>query len=619
MAAANNTVTRKHGDNLETFSLLWLDAEVNTKEENRRAQKRLRSIINYLKIFQDQNECQQYIKSCSEQDRIVLISSGRLGKELIPQIHDLRQLSDVYIYCWDKKAYKHWAKQFSKIKGVIVSLDDLVQQITMDQKDRGKVEEPMSLNIYNASGNVDKSTTELNGHFIHSLLLIDVLIKMKSSDADKKKLIQFCKDEYYDNEPQLAVVGEFERDYKSRKALWWYTRDAFVYSMLNKALRIQNTELLLLFRFVIRDIYQRLKKYQCENLVTVYRYQAMSRDELNALHKSIGQFISINSFFSTSADRDVALRFSNRSTVSNDLHRILFEIEADPHVVKSKPFADITSLSYFRHESEILFMVGCIFRLINVYRDDSEKIWIIKMQLAENNDDDLKKLFDQLKSDYGVGENETDLQTFGNVLQYMGKYDLAEKIYSGLHDQCSSDDASFSRLCVSFGRLYKDRKDFDRSLQWFQRALDRRIRIDSSDFVYIGGLHCCIGNIHMEKNDFNQAMKCYSAAMDCYKRGNITNHRDTASLYHGIARVHYAQKQYPEALNNYQRSLDILQQNSRSTHPDAALNHSGIGDIYRVTGQHHGCCCRACRRDRGGGPCRSCCRCHGRLCRCICA
>ncbi|CAF4847782.1 unnamed protein product, partial [Rotaria sp. Silwood1] len=518
MAAANNTVTRKHGDNLETFSLLWLDAEVNTKEENRRAQKRLRSIINYLKIFQDQNECQQYIKSCSEQDRIVLISSGRLGKELIPQIHDLRQLSDVYIYCWDKKAYKHWAKQFSKIKGVIVSLDDLVQQITMDQKDRGKVEEPMSMNIYNASGNLDKTTTELNGHFIHSLLLIDVLIKMKSSDADKKKLIQFCKDEYYDNEPQLAVVGEFERDYKSRKALWWYTRDAFVYSMLNKALRIQNTELLLLFRFVIRDIYQRLKKYQCENLVTVYRYQAMSRDELNALHKSIGQFISINSFFSTSADRDVALRFSNRSTVSNDLHRILFEIEADPHVVKSKPFADITSLSYFRHESEILFMVGCIFRLINVYRDDSEKIWIIKMQLAENNDDDLKKLFDQLKSDYGVGENETDLQTF-----------------------------------------------------------------DSSDFVYIGGLHCCIGNIHMEKNDFNQAMKCYSAAMDCYKRGNITNHRDTASLYHGIARVHYAQKQYPEALNNYQRSLDILQQNSRSTHPDAALNHSGIGDVYRVT------------------------------------
>ncbi|CAF4837601.1 unnamed protein product, partial [Rotaria sp. Silwood1] len=258
----------------------------------------------------------------------------------------------------------------------------------------------------------------------------------------------------------------------------------------------------------------------------------------------------------------------------------------DPRVVKSKPFADISSLSYFSQESEILFMVGCIFRLINIYPDDKENIWIIKMQLAENNDNELKKLFDQLKADYGGGENEADLKFFGDVLQHMGKYDSAEKVYIDVRKKCSPDDTSYAHLCYSFGVLYSNRKDFNRSLQWFQRALDRKIRTEPSDLIYIAGLHCCIGNIHMEKNNFDEATKCYNTAMDCYKRANATNHPDIASWYHGIARIHYAKKEYSDALNYYQRSLIIQEQRLASNHPDMALNHSGIGDVYRIVGQY---------------------------------
>ena len=39
------------GENLETFSLLWLDAEVNESSENVAAQQQLRTSINYLKTF----------------------------------------------------------------------------------------------------------------------------------------------------------------------------------------------------------------------------------------------------------------------------------------------------------------------------------------------------------------------------------------------------------------------------------------------------------------------------------------------------------------------------------------------------------------------------------------
>ena len=208
---------------------------------------------------------------------------------------------------------------------MIIRLDDLINQIKPDQKSRVKIEEPFSINIFNVSDNPDQSTTGLNGHFIHSLLLIDVLIRMKSIETDKQQLIALCKNEYKNNNTQLDIVHEFEHEYSPEKALWWYTRESFLYRMLNKALRIQNIDLLFLFRFVIRDIYQQLKQNQCQSPVRVYRGQVMSNEELNNLQKSIGKFISINSFFSTSISRHKAMGFLNTSNISNDLHRVLFD------------------------------------------------------------------------------------------------------------------------------------------------------------------------------------------------------------------------------------------------------------------------------------------------------
>ncbi len=109
MAVANND------DNLETFSLLWLDASVNSSEENRCAQKHLRSTINYLKTFEDAKQCQEYIEKISSYDRLILIVSGQLGQEIVPHIHHFRQVSSIYVYCRDKQRNEQWAKNFPKV------------------------------------------------------------------------------------------------------------------------------------------------------------------------------------------------------------------------------------------------------------------------------------------------------------------------------------------------------------------------------------------------------------------------------------------------------------------------------------------------------------------------
>ena len=461
-----------------------------------------------------------------------------------------------------------------------MKLDELVIQIKQDHQTRIKVEEPLSINIFTVNENPDQSTTGLNGHFVHSLLLIDVIMRMKSIESDKQQLIRLCKNQYENNNQQLALVLEFEHQYSPDQALWWYTRDTFLYKMLNKALRVQNIDLLFLFRFVIADIYRQLKQNQCQIPVRVYRGQVMSDEELNLLQQSINEFISINSFFSTSLDRHKALGFLNSFEITIDLHRVLFDIDADPSDVKSKPFADISSFSQFGNEREILFMIGSVFRLIEIHRDNDQQIWIIKIKLCGDDQHDMKKLFDHMKEEYGGGDNEVNLRSFGDVLRQMGKYDLAEKMYRRLLDELPANDPSLYDLYWVLGSVTKDKGEYDASLQWFDKSLKIRMRIDALNYVMISRIYNWIGVVHGMKGDNKTALEYYNKAITHFQQAHDDNHLDMANLYNNIAIIYRQEKKYSEALEYYRKSLDIKEKHLPSDHPNIAASYNNIGNVH---------------------------------------
>lgn len=108
--------------NVETFSLIWLDATVNTSPENIKSQSILRESINQLKTFDNGDECIKYIEYLSANDRIILISSGSLGRSIVPRIHELRQIFSIYIYCMNKEANEQWTKKFIKVIKTLILL-----------------------------------------------------------------------------------------------------------------------------------------------------------------------------------------------------------------------------------------------------------------------------------------------------------------------------------------------------------------------------------------------------------------------------------------------------------------------------------------------------------------
>ncbi|CAF1190860.1 unnamed protein product [Adineta steineri] len=581
ITSLTTTLSALHNTNLETFSLVWLDISIHDSQENLDTQRQLRTIINHLETFEDSKVCENYIRSVPNHDRIVIIVSGLSGRRLVPRIHYLQQVCSIYVYCMDRKTNERWTKKFNKIQAVIIKSKDLVDQIQSDQIKRikKKANETLSINIFNTEQG--QSTTGLNGQFIHSQLLIDCLLRMNPTTIEQDEFVSVCKEEYKDNQHELSIINDFEKNYTPSRAIWWYTRPSFLYRLLNKALRIQNIDLIYLFRFFIRDLHRQLLEYQSLNVIRVYRGQLMINDELQILKDSIGKFISINSFFSTSLNRDLAEVFSRDS---DNCERVLFEIDANPQLTNEKPFANISTYSYFPDESEVLFMLGSIFRLVNISCNDNG-LWIIHMVLSSGNDHDLKPIFEHMKNQHS--QYKTDLLSFGHVLRDMGKFDEAENYYRRLLHPSPTDSQELGRCYHALGVIKYEKGDYDSSLNWHSKALEIKLYSLKSNDPQLANSYNSIGTIYERKKDYTRAIQSFHKSLTILKQAFGDDHPKVAICLNNIAGIYQIEKKYNEALKYNQIALNIRVKHLPADHPDLGASHSNIGIIYRCLGHYN--------------------------------
>ncbi|CAF3663787.1 unnamed protein product [Adineta steineri] len=479
MASASSSTDVSHSEfdemYLEIFCLLWLDASSSTKE-GRDTEPKLRSIINHFKKFQDITQCQNYIYERSTKERVVMIVSGRLGREIVPSIHRVRQVISIYVYCMDKEDNEKWARNYKKIKAVVTDLDELVSRIKADHKIQKMVEEPLSINIFNKGGN---STIDLNGEFVFSQVLIDFLIQLQYTDDDKKELIDLCKKQYKGNNDELSNIREFQKEHLSNKVLWWYTRESFFYKTLNAALRTPaDIHTIFLFRKYIADIQYQLKKHQAKERLQLYRSQMISNNELETLKQNCDKFISMNSFFSTSFDKQKALSFLKYSDDTENLEAVLFQIDADPRMATTKPFADITGFSEFKDEAEVLFMLGSIFRLNSVKYSENGQVWIIEMTLCNNEEHDLEQVLIDMKEEFM--SEEINLQALAKMLWGMSQIDLARKYFMRLLEQLPLHDPLHINLYQDLSKLEAHAGHLDKSIEWRRKANELKKQISST-------------------------------------------------------------------------------------------------------------------------------------------
>ncbi|CAF1136564.1 unnamed protein product, partial [Didymodactylos carnosus] len=472
---------------------------------------------------------------------------------------------------------------------------------------------------------IDKHTELENDKRAFIIHFYKTLLRMETTDEDHHELINMCRKMYADDKFELQNIEKFEREYKRESAITWYTRETFVYRQLNKALRSGKFEMLFAFRFLIKDIYEQLKmEYEQQqewlDSIRLYHGQSVSAGELTQLQNTIGHYISFDSFLSATKSEQLALIYSDENNITNTTQSVVFNILVEPsRLQSSKPFASISHLSHFGSaEEEYLIMLGAIFYIVDVSRDNDDKRWIVYLRLCNENEHELHELYQHLSADL---PKETNLADLGDLCQKMGQDDTAEIFYGRCITGKFMSATALSRCFVGLGNIAREKGDYNLAINYHQRTLDLLSTTHGSDdrlflinsnlaLVYcdkgnydlaieclekavsvavqiygensqqLDGLYTNLGIAHSKKMNYEKAFEYFRKSLELKRNRLPENHPERAALDVNVANVHNTLHEYDVGLIYYEKALNNWSKTLPKNHPDLATLYFNIGTLY---------------------------------------
>ena len=226
---------------LQNFLLVWLDANFNESTADfKKSLKYLRQVVASVETFTDAEECVKFLDQI-QKEKAFMIVSGSLGQQVVPEIESKPQLEAVYVFCWNKSAHEAWASKIPKVKGVYTDIELICKALQIDRENCDRAMVSISF----------QGTDAL---FMYTQLLKEAILQIEYDDNKSlKELGQYCRQE--EGIPEEEIV-KIEREYRSHTPIWWYTAPFFLYSMLNRGLRLMDAEIIMKTGFFIRHLQQ---------------------------------------------------------------------------------------------------------------------------------------------------------------------------------------------------------------------------------------------------------------------------------------------------------------------------------------------------------------------------
>lgn len=570
--------------NLEDCSVIWLDR--NTMNYCHRRAKTLRSTVNYLKIFTNVDDCMGYISSsAAKTEHIFIIASGKLGQYIVPLVHSFTHIHSIYIFCFKEEKHRLWAEKYAKIRGIFTDEQLLYEKLHYDVN-LCLSQIPMNIIVQEKTS----QSVQEKGTFLWSQLLLEVLLRLPPSEKSRQDMIEMSYIQYQDNPEAVNKIDEFKRTYSSDNAIYWYTLDSFVYRLVNKALRIEDIDQIFAYRFFISDLYKQLERLRCDYItnlnspITVYRTQLMSTVELNKIKLNINEYISINTFFSTSTSSNVATDFFAGATSHRPIAEwVLIEITIDPQVLTDKPFAAIAEWSVNKDENEILFSMGTIFQIESCEQFD-DNFWLIQLKLSIENDKNIKELFTYYKNQ--IGES-SSLMILGDFLHKLLQFDKAERYYHLLLNELPEDyHADRGMALNNIGIIYTDRRKNDEALKYFNKALDIYSKNLPPVHLNVAEVHNNLASAYADIDKHKIALKHQHKALRIQKKLLTPNDLALAVIYNNMADIYTEISSCNKAMHYFQKTLNIQLEKLPMNHPDLAATYYNLGCMYTTLNEY---------------------------------
>ncbi|CAF4424689.1 unnamed protein product [Rotaria sp. Silwood2] len=538
-----------------------------------------------------------YIRSVDLDKLLILIVSEETACDLIQRAHSYPQIKAIFIVPRTKFKNELLAKWSDYVR--IVPINELATRMNSFKSRWLRNEfERFHFDLFNTTESIGRTSSDLNGEFLTSQYLIHVIISLTPSVKDKDEFVNQCTNALKKYNPGLLKdVQEFRNDYTPSDALTYYTKPTFFFKELNMALRTRNVECLFLFRFFIRDIFDQLTQKQCQHSVRVYRGQRMQKEERHLLEQSIGQLISMNSFFSTSLNRKVALQYLGDTNIQpkkmnkTEMYEeyVLFEIYANPEC-RSRPFAIIEKNSAVSEEQEVLFGAGAIFHLKSVHCEDQgdghHPIWIFQIELANGEEHELKYHFNHFHYNYANEELiKLSFSSFGLLLCNMEKYKFGSQLFRRILRNVSSNNLVEQARCQKImGHITSAQHHYWQSLRWYKRSLTTYAIIDSNAYsTEVASVYDGIGHVYLVRKQYKRAHRSYQKSLTIWKTyyDEDQDQIEIGFCYINEARVYLAEQRLERASELFRSSLCILYKCYSNTPIQATLAaaHCILGEI----------------------------------------
>ncbi|CAF0984445.1 unnamed protein product [Adineta ricciae] len=551
-------------DIAQNFFLIWLDSSIDKSNQDcQRFLTTLNHFVNTIKTYTDLNECVEFI-TASTHENIFMITSGTLGSQCVPFIHHMAQIDSIYILCGNKSKHDQWAKDWQKIKGVFTDIRSLCGVLQQDIHLCDRDSTPIA--ITNA-----QNPDQLDPTFMYTTLFKEAVLDIHYDANEIPKLTEICRKLYTDNKKELDIINEFEHKYTAETSIRWYTRECFVYHILNQALRTFDATTMLVMGVFIRHLHlhlQRLhsqQKHLFPEKFQLYRGQALLTNTFHQLQASSGGLFSFNSFLSTSQDRAVSYRFAAAATRKSDHVGVLFQITIDPKC-SSTPFAliDKQGQSYQIHKELQLFEVELV--------------------LTQNNDPKLAHLTKHIRDKIS---RSTGWHTLGALFLQTGDFHQAEALYRTLLMNVEEDDFNeIAFLNHQLGRVYSDMGEYSKALEYYEKDLEISKQSLPPTHSDLATSYSNIGGVYSDMGEYSKALEYYEKAHKIYAQSLPPTHPDLATSYSNIGRVYSHMGEYSKALEYYEKAHKIYAQSLPPTHPDLATSYSNIGGVYSHMGEY---------------------------------
>ena len=566
--------------------IVWFKSEKEAHIENySEILAHLCAIADYFQAFTDIDSCIDFISTLTYEKVFLIVPVSGL-KQFIPLIHNIPQVAYIYI-CGEIQEGKFsenlgcWIKEFPVVRSGVHRINNgLFNQLRNDVNFVRSCSVPCThYSPVVTKNNSIKDLNENRAAYWWNRLLLNALRTFPQNTKSKQDIISECKILYADNKAELEKIENFEKTYHPHLAIWWYSKDSFLYKLLNKAFRTEDIDVVFKFRFFITDLYSQLtdlhnqSKSDYQHILTVYRGQQIATSELEVFKLQIDGYISMNAFLSTTTNKDVALLYAGTGSERPLRESVFFEMIIDANI-SDLPLANISEMSSIKDEDEVLLSMGMIFKINSVVELENN-VWKVTMTSANETNIPMSDYQKYLQQD--VMCHDDPLVRFGSLLFEMGLHDKEEKYYLMM---LAEGTDKYGTVYNNLGLCYYTKRNYRRALHYYRKALNYYTVLGLAKTVAIVQVCNNIGLIYEVHGDYDRALQFYYEAFEIQLASPIRSDRKFLLTLTRLLSIHAKCGCYHDVIEKGFYALKIADDAALKNSPYAAAMYTTIGNIY---------------------------------------